>query len=1296
MKTVQGFQLSPQQKSLWRSQSTNSIYLSQAVILIEGAIKLKVLRSALQKVVDRQEILRTKFCQRSGMSMPFQVINEGSKIDWQTIDYSHLDSSAFEIELSGLLNREKSALFDLDCDSLVHLLLIKLNEHRHYLVVTLPSLNADSKTLNNLVGEISKSYAHCLQDRDFIEEPVQYIQFSEWQNELCQEAAESEANPWQQQQDKISQSLILPGESDRDNLANELKNNGPCCTGSQQDGTTTEAELKIQSDTYSLVIEPESKAKIDSIATQYNTDISNFLRTCWYILIWKLTDQSEIAIANLFDNRSFVELEDTFGLLAQFLPINCTISQQFTVREIISALENNQSLVEQNRSNYLQAENNLALPDIGFEFDNLADKHNVEGVIFSLFKKDVRLANFKIKLTCWQQYNSLTTELYYNSHQYSRSTITRLAQQFQTLVESIVANPEATVGELSILDRQQIHQLLVEFNNNQTDYSQVKCIHQLFESQVTKTPDNIAAVCDSEEITYSELNREADILANYLREKGVKSETLVGLYIERSIQTIVGLLAILKAGAAYLAIDPSLPSEGLTFRLQDAGVSVLLTQRSLATQISANIEHLICLDTDWETIEAENQNTPQEEIKSNNLAYAIYTSGSTGTPKAVGVEHQQLVNYVCSIIDKLDITPNASFATVSTFAADLGNTMLFPALCTGGCLHIIPQNTASDPQEFNNYCQRHPIDYLKIVPSHLSALLASSKSTEFLPQKQLILGGEASNWDLIAKIRQQQPNCEIFNHYGPTETTVGVLTYKIDKETGRVVGNGFSHTVPIGKPLANSQVYILDKQLQPLPIGVAGELYIGGTQVSPGYLNRPELTAERFIKNPFNSEIKKDILYKTGDRARYLPDGNIEFLGRIDRQVKIRGFRIELGEVEAKLQQHSGIQSAIVVAKEESLDNKRLIAYIITTPQFRLLHQNQDAAISTELRSFCLTQFPEYMTPSAFVTLKIFPLTANGKIDYQALPTPEQTRPELEQLYIAPRSSLEQKLAEIWTEVLGLEKIGIHDNFFELGGHSLLITQLLAKVRNIFEVDLPLKDLFDAPTIAELAEIIEGIEEEDEEISLNLHSEAVLDADIVPYDNYIPTTPNNILLTGATGFLGAFLLSELLRKTDADIYCLIRAENDTLGQKRIEDKLKSYLLWDTVDHKRIIPVVGDLSRSRLGLSADRFSEIAETVDVIYHNGAWVNFTYPYSQLKDVNVLGTQEVLRLAVKSKVKPVHFISTIGVVGAADRNLEIVREDTPIHRSEQIGSGYTQILHLIRQKSKPLSFNQCLTVSN
>ncbi len=400
------------------------------------------------------------------------------------------------------------------------------------------------------------------------------------------------------------------------------------------------------------------------------------------------------------------------------------------------------------------------------------------------------------------------------------------------------------------------HQLLVEFNNTQTDYPQDKCIHQLFEEQVQQTPDKIAVVFEDKQLTYAELNARANQLAHYLQKLGVVPDMPVGIYAERSLDIIIALLGILKSGGAYLPLDPALPAESLATRLRDAHASILLTQHSLVQTLPNCPAQVVCLDADWHIIDLESNATPGSEVKSENLVYLLFTSGSTGKPKGVAVEHRQLLNYLYGILDRLDLRVANSFATVSTFAADLGNTVIFPALCTGGCLHIISQERASDPVALANYFNHHPIDCLKIVPSHLAALLASSPTQFILPQTHLILGGEAATWDLIETIHQQVPKCQIFNHYGPTETTVGVLTYSIKKLAS------FSKTVPLGLPLPNTQIYVLDEQLQPVPINLPGELYIGGAGLTRGYLNRPEEQTERFINNPF---IPGTMLYKTGD-----------------------------------------------------------------------------------------------------------------------------------------------------------------------------------------------------------------------------------------------------------------------------------------------------------------------------------------------------------------------------------------------------------------------------------------------
>ncbi len=463
---------------------------------------------------------------------------------------------------------------------------------------------------------------------------------------------------------------------------------------------------------------------------------------------------------------------------------------------------------------------------------------------------------------------------------------------------------------------------------------------------------------------------------------------------------------------------------------------------------------MLYLDADWELIAQQSDANPKSEVIPENLAYVLYTSGSTGQPKGVAIEHRQILNYLHAILDKLQLPTGASFATVSTFAADLGNTAIFPALCTGGCLHIVSQERATDPKALAEYFQRHPIDCLKIVPIHLASLLASNASDSILPRQCLVLGGEAASWVEIEKIQQEAPNCRILNHYGPTETTVGVLTYPVSSKQASYN----SKTVPIGRPIANTQVYILDRHQQPVPIGVPGELHIGGASLARGYLNRPELTAEKFIFNPFNDKISTR-LYKTGDLVRYLSDGNIEFLGRLDRQVKIRGFRIELREIETAIAQHRSVRETVVVAREDVPGDKRLVAYIVPI---------QVPPTCRELRHFLLQKLPDYMVPNAIVVLSAMPLTPNGKVDRRALPAPDTSLSDSIS-FVPPRDQVEQQLQRIWSEVLQLSNVGVHDNFFELGGHSLLAVRLMAQTQQHFGKNLPLATLFKSPTIEQLA-----------------------------------------------------------------------------------------------------------------------------------------------------------------------------------------------------------------------------------
>ncbi|MGF1523406.1 MAG: amino acid adenylation domain-containing protein [Leptolyngbyaceae cyanobacterium] len=1253
--TLEGFRLSPQQRQLWSLQNRGGIYCAQCVLKIEGGLRVEILQATLQKIVDRHEILRTYFHRQPGMKTPIQVVDSRSEFSWRALSQSDWKSQ----QIKELCQEERQLVSNFEQAPLLRTSLLSESANRWWLLITIPSLCADSRSLKNLVREIGDIYGIYSRNEELEDEPVQYIQFSEWQNELLEDADVDIGRAyWQQALQNTIAPPSIPFES---------------CFGKQSE---------FEAEVFTLDLAPDLAAKLETISTRYKTTAANFLFACWQTLLWRITGQSEVVVNALYPSRQYEELQETIGLLAKWLPVRCSFQESFKFIEILASITDTLDSHEKWQEYFIGQDPQKTdytpshLP-IGFEFEEWPDRYESDGVSLSLEQHSVCFERFKLKLRCVLRQESLIAEFHYDPEIIAPASIPYLAEQFQTLVASVLNNPEATVDELPILSDRQLQQLLVEFNPTQTHAPAAQCIHHRFEVQAKQTPNAVAVVFEATQLTYADLNRRANQLAHYLQALGIGPEVRIGILIERSsadeaaltLDIMTAMFGILKAGGAYLPLDTALPPASLAVRLQAAQLPILLTQQSLVDQLPDYSGRVICLDRDWELIAQASSENPTHQVDCENLAYILFTSGSTGQPKGVAIEHRSLLNYVDGILARLDLPPGSRFATVSTFAADLGHTAIFPALCTGGCLHVVSQERASDPTAFAEYFRHHPIDCLKIVPSHLATLLAAAGMQAILPRRSLILGGEAASWSLIEPIQHQAPNCQIINHYGPTETTVGVLTYSVDD----LPISPLSRTVPLGRPLANTQVYVLDEKLRPVPLGVPGELYVGGAGLARGYLNRPALTAERFITNPFTHEASAR-LYKTGDRVRYLPDGNIEFLGRTDHQVKIRGFRIELGEIEAVLNQHPGVKQAVVTAPENEAGDRRLIGYVVPHPQ--------PVPSVSDLRSFSLSKLPEYGVPSAFVLLKSLPLTPNGKVDRRALPAPDQTRPDLTAHYVAPRTPLEETLAAIWGRLLSLEKVGVHDDFFELGGHSLLITQLLAQVRDTFQVDISLRSLFDLPTISNLAEKIQQLQltAPDPKASaaqkINLQAEAVLDPDIRPTGiAHNPNTlPAAIFLTGATGFLGAFLLYELLMQTQATIYCLVRSASLDSGRQKIQKSLASYLLWHESFSDRIIPVIGDLSQPLLGLSEQHFQRLASQLDVIYHNGALVNFTYPYQVLKAANVLGTQEVLRLACQVQVKPVHFISTIGAIKPKNPHTKLVREDANLDNTKISSSGYTQ----------------------
>jgi aspartate racemase len=680
----------------------------------------------------------------------------------------------------------------------------------------------------------------------------------------------------------------------------------------------------------------------------------------------------------------------------------------------------------------------------------------VRGLDVQSVRTDSDTAKFDLTLSVVEGAGELKASLAYNTDLFDNATITRMLGHFQVLLEGVVANPDQRLSDLPILTEAEHHQLLVEWNDTKREYPKDKCIHELFEEQVERSPDAVAVVFEDQQLSYRELNQQANQVAHYLRRLGVGPETLVGVCMERSLEMIIGLLGILKAGGAYVPLDPDYPKERLVFMLKDTQARVLLTQERLVEKLPDRTVHLIRIDKHWEEITGESYENLETGATAENLAYVNYTSGSTGEPRGVEVLHRGVLRLLFGV-EYVHIDKSETFLHLASTSFDASTFEIWGPLLHGAKCVLFP-GTVPSPTELGQLFHQHKVSTLWLASSLFNTVIDEAPDA-LSGVRQLLIGGEALSVPQVRRALALLPQAQIINGYGPTESTTFTCCCSIPRELDQSI-----NSVSIGRPISNTKVYLLDANLSPVPIGVTGELCIGGDGLARGYLNRPDLTAEKFIPNPFSSEPGAR-LYRTGDLARYLPDGNIEFLGRIDNQVKIRGFRIELGEIEAVLEQHAAVRDAVVLAREDVSGDKRLVGYIVP---------NQEPTPTPhDLRSYLKEKLPQHMVPSAFVFLDSLPLTPNGKVDRRALPAPDENRPELKEAFVKPRTSVEELLAGIWAEVLKLEKVGIHDNFFDLGGHSLKATQVMSRVREALRVDLPLRVMFEAPTIAELASIVE-------------------------------------------------------------------------------------------------------------------------------------------------------------------------------------------------------------------------------
>ncbi|MGL5874459.1 MAG: non-ribosomal peptide synthetase [Xenococcaceae cyanobacterium] len=1035
------------QKEIWASvqmgKEANCAYNESQSLKLKGNLHFKAFEAALQELIQRHEALRTTFS-RDGVSV---CIADTLSLDLASLDLSDLDLQTRQTEVLRSQKQAVSEPFDLEKGPLFRIQIIKLEAQEHLIILTAHHIICDGWSWAVLITDLGQLYSAFKQG--ITPDLEQSDRFSDYARMLELEASSEETleieNYWLKQFQGNIPVLDFPCDRPRPPLRT------------------------FDSDREDWELDASLVRDLKQLGTEIGCSFMTVLLAGFEVFLYRLTGSEDIVVGVPTAGQADKGKYNLVGHCVNLLPIRSRVNGKLAFSEylklrktsILDAYDHQQftfgSLIE--KLDLPRDPSRIPLIPIVFNIDRGLDTNslNFEGLEVEFYTNPRTYENFELFINAVELKDKVTLECQYNTNLFDRETISRRLAEFATLLLGIVANAEEAIATLPLLPETEL-KLLQKWNQTQVDYPESLCIHQLVEAQVEKTPDAIAVVFEDKQITYRELDRQANLLAAHLIELGVKPDVLVGICVERSVEMVVGLLGILKAGGAYVPIDPSYPSERISFVLEDAQVRVLVTQTSLESQLPPHSAITVCLDRDWKNISDSDRNAlTSKSVNSENLAYIIYTSGSTGQPKGVLIRHRNAVNLLTSVQKQPGLTAADTLLSVTTISFDIAVSELFLPLSVGAKLVLVSSQVASDGMQLLQALNTSGATFMQPTPITWRLLLEAGWQGN--SNLKAVSTGEALPRELANRLLPMV--AELWNLYGPTETTIW--------STSCQVRSG-DRAIDIGKPISNTQVYILDANLQPVPIGVPGELHIGGEGVSKGYLNRPNLTKEKFIANPFSSDPNSK-LYKTGDLARFLPDGQIECLGRTDYQVKMRGFRIELGEIEAIMGQYSAVKEAVAIVREDTPGAKTLIGYFVANAI------DKDAASQQipELRRFLKQRLPEYMVPTIFMVVDAMPLTPNGKIDRKALPQPDSLRLELVANYVEPRNDLERQITEIWAEVLNLESVGIHDNFFELGGYSLLGIQIVSRLRQALQIEILLSNLFELPTIAELSARIETL-----------------------------------------------------------------------------------------------------------------------------------------------------------------------------------------------------------------------------
>ncbi|MEO5816462.1 MAG: amino acid adenylation domain-containing protein [Gemmatimonadaceae bacterium] len=1035
---------------------------------LSGPLDVVALERALTSIVARHEILRTRLPARDGE--PEQVVDVAAPVVLRVVDVS--GHATPEQEAERVVRERGRVPFDLEGEHMFRCTLVRLAADDHVLLVETHHIAFDGWSGAVLLDELSALYANS----PVASLPLQYADFAIWQREQLAGARLDELMTyWRAQLGGTLEPLALPTDHPRN------------------------ASVTFAGGRKRIVVSPETLHELKALARKHDATLYQTLLTAYMTVLHRYSGRQSILVGSGSAGRTHVETELLIGYFANTLVVRGDFSGDPTFAELLARVRDSalgaydhqdvplEKLVLELRDGKDRL-SDAPLFEVVFTMQNTIEQAGTMGdVTLAPFGVDLGATKFDLTLLTTERDQGLALAIQYRSDLFDESTIERLLDHLRITLESAVCDANVRISAMPLLSAKE-EQELAAWNATTVEEGFATTMTALIEASVARAADRVAVTDGERSLTYGELDVRANQLAHRLRALVTERDAPVALYMDRSVDAIIGLVGILRSGSPYVPIAADLPAIRLAQRIAEGGIRAVVTLASLVTHVPSGVL-TICLDHDADTLSNESVMRPDVDIDPDALAYILYTSGSTGVPKGVGITHRNIVHYTRAVSRVLGDVPASSpgdglaaldgwtFGLVSTLGADLGNTSLFPALCSGGTLVVLSHAATMEPAAFADAVAAQPLDVLKITPNHLQALMAGKQGADLarvLPKRWIITGGEALRWDLASQLLGAM-TCRVLNHYGPTEATVGVCTFEITAASMAAEKNGGAQTAPVGSPLANTTAHVLDAHLRPMPVGIPGELYLGGSGIAAGYIGQPLLTAEKFLDDPFAAWTGAR-LYRTGDRVRRRESGRIEFLGRADDQVKVRGYRLELGDVEHELRQHSGVADCVVVARLATTDDgqpaeTKLAAYVVwRTGGYDTAHVERPTV--EKLTEWLRERVPDHMVPSSFTVLDALPLSANGKVDKHALPEPDVGGGA--EAFVAPRTETETALAMIWQDVLKKDRVGITDDFLALGGHSLLAIRVLGKISKQFAVRLPLRSLFDSPTVEKLAVVLDA------------------------------------------------------------------------------------------------------------------------------------------------------------------------------------------------------------------------------